>query len=379
MKILHVVNISFVLPYYIGDQFNYFSAKGVEFFVACSPSAHLEAYSKEKGFQPIFLNILREINPIADLKSILLLKKKIREEKVDLVIGHTPKGAMIAMIASYWAGVGRRIYFRHGIMFETSTGLKKIMLKCIEKLTGLLATKVICVSKSVMQKSEDLKLNNKAKNCLIKQGTCNGINVNKFCKTNVAAEQVRIIKEKYGITDNDFVLGYVGRLVKDKGIAALLDAWEILLTRHKNIKLLLVGPFEERDSITRVQKSYISNSTSIIHTGLVNNLPLYYRLMDVFILPSYREGFPTVVLEASAMELPVITTRSTGCIDSIVEYHTGLFAAINGESLAQTIDIYLQDSALRTAHGKNGRHFVEKNFKQEDIWYEFGEKILELK
>ncbi len=376
MKILHVVNISFVLPYYIGDQFGYMQKKGLKIYVACTPTEHFYEYAEEKDFTAIPINILREINPIADLKAIIILKNKIISENIDIVIGHTPKGAMIGMIAAFLARVNHRIYFRHGLMYETSRGIKKITFRTIEKLTAKLATKVICVSKSVMDKSNKEFLNRSEKNFLINKGTCNGIDLNKFSIQNVNLDQIILLRKKYNISENDIVIGYVGRLVKDKGINELLSAWKLLKLQYSNIKLLMVGPFEERDSITVENMKYIALESSIIHTGLITNVLPYYSLMDIFILPSYREGFPTVVLEASAMEIPIITTMSTGCVDSIVENETGIFTEITPLGILEKIMYYLNNPTIAKSHGKSGREYVINNFRQEIIWNELYEKFL---
>lgn len=377
MKVLHVVNISFVLPYYIGAQFDYFQDKGVQFYVACYDDPFFRQYTQSKNIVPIPANILREINIKEDFKTIRKLIAEIKRNEIDIVIAHTPKGAMIGIIAAFFAGVKKRIYFRHGIMYETSTGFKRNLLKNIERLTSRLSTKVVCVSPSVLEKSIAEKLTPRSKSILLNKGTCNGIDdSNLFNPGMISQEQRAALKSQYNINDTDKVVGYVGRLVKDKGIQELLTAWKQIIKKYPDAKLLLVGPYEQRDSISQEFKDYVEQEPSVIHTGLIENVTPYYTLMDVFILPSYREGFPTVVLEASAMELPVITTRSTGCIDSIVEDKTGIFTAIQPEAIATAIGKYFSDREMALQHGLNGRKFVVENFDQKVIWKEIEEKIL---
>lgn len=378
MKVLHVVNISFVLPYYIGDQFDYFIDKGVEFHVACSPSDFLTEYSKRKKIKAHPIDVLREISPLKDVISIYKLIKVIKSEKIDIVIGHTPKGGLLAMIASSIVGVQKRIYFRHGLMYETSSGLKRKILIGIEKFTGRLATKIVCVSPSVLKVSNTVGLSNPKKNILLNKGTCNGIDVEKFTRSKILDKHTLALKNRYHIKDNDKVVGYVGRLVNDKGISELIESWKILLEKYDNIKLLLIGPFEERDSLSDEVKDFIANTPSIIHTGLVEDVFSFYALMDMFILPSHREGFPTVVLEASAMELPVITTMATGCIDSIEVNRTGVFITNKPEDIANKISFYLENPIIGVEHGKNGRINVVKEYEQEKIWKEIEDNVLEL-
>lgn len=370
-KVLHVVNVSFVLPYFIGGQFIYLSEKGFEFHVGCTPSDHLSKLSHEMKFEIVEINVVREINIIEDIRSIITLYKYIKKNKIDIVVGHTPKGGMSAMIAAFLAGVNKRVYFRHGIMYETSTGFKKFMLKSIERFTGALSTQVVCVSQSVLELSNRSSLSKPSKNIILGKGTCNGINLEKFSRNSKDLQNTGNTKN-----EGEYIVGYVGRLVKDKGIEELIAAWKIVLSRFPKAKLLIVGPFEKRDSVSSSTIEYIKTEQSVIFTDLVEDTRPYYNMMDLLILPSFREGFPTVVLEASAMELPVITTRSTGCIDSIVENQTGIYTNIDSADIASTICFYISNPEIGKAHGLNGRSFVKNNFNQEYIWEEIERKIL---
>ncbi|RXK81839.1 glycosyltransferase family 4 protein [Filimonas effusa] len=378
MKCLHVVNISFVLPYYIGGQFDFLRDKGVSFYVACTPSEFLNQYAEEKNFFSIPITVAREINIIKDVKSVFELVRVIRKNKIDVVIGHTPKGGLLAMTASYLAGRKNRIYFRHGLMYETSKGMKKVLLKSIEKLTGMLASKVVCVSPSVLEISNREALSDAGKNIILNRGTCNGIDLRRFNKTAVCHKRVEEVRRKYGINSDKKIIGYVGRLVNDKGINELVGGWRLLREKYSDIILLLAGPFEDRDSLPERTKEVLRNDESIICTGLIDEVELFYSMMDFFILPSYREGFPTVVLEASAMELPVLTTRVTGCCDSIRDGETGCFIENDPTDIANKMKYYLDNPEIAKEHGRNGRIFVEKNFQQEIIWNDIASLIFNL-
>ena len=371
LNILHVVNVSFVLPYFLGDQLDYFINKGHTIHVACTPSEHLDDYAKLKGFKKVELNISRKFNFLQDITSLLLLIQYIKKNDIDIVIGHTPKGGLLAMIASYYCNVSRRIYFRHGLMFETSIGLKQKLLIFIEKITSKFSTKIVLVSKSVLEKSIALSLNNGSKNYILNNGSCNGVDViNRFNPENIDKDFKLNFKKSFNIGEDDIIIGFVGRIVRDKGINELVESWKKINNEFKNTKLLLIGPLEERDPIQKNILDYIINDVNIIHLGVISNPELYYSIIDIFILPSYREGFPTVVLEASSMQIPVITTRNTGCIDSIQENRTGMFCEITIDSIYQNIKFYIKNPKLRVEHGINGREFVKKNYRQELIWEE---------
>lgn len=378
MKVLHVVNISFVLPYFIGGQFDFFPKKDIKFFVACTPSDDFFKYAKEKSFEPVPVPVLREINLVQDIKTIVTLYKLIKKEKIEVVIGHTPKGGLLAMIAAYCAGNGNRIYFRHGIMYETSSGLKKTILKSIEKLTGKLATKVVCVSKFVLEFSNNNQLSAKSKNIILGRGSCNGVDA--LTRFNPKLISVRRTRDEFGIAQNDFVLGYVGRLVNDKGINELITAYKITKSKiGKRFKLLLIGPYEERDSLSPKIKTLIENDPDIFHIGLVDDVENYYQLMDVFILPSYREGFGTVNLEASSMELPVLTTQHTGCRDSILNNVTGKYITLDPKDISEKIMYYFEHPDVAVKHGKNGRAFVLEFFEQHSVWADIDRELFQFK
>lgn len=367
MNILHVVNIYFVLPYFIGDQFLYFKEKGHNMHVACSSSEYLAEYAAAKEFNYIETPVNRSISITDDLKSIRNILKYIKSNKIDIVVGHTPKGGLLAMIAGWLGRVPKRVYFRHGIVYETSRGLKRFILKNVDRIASLMATQIVCVSDSVLQKSIEDRLAPSSKQLILGKGTCNGVDtVSQFNPAQIDSGKIAQLREKYGIKDEDYVIGYSGRLVKDKGIVELVEAFNKI--NDPGCRLLLVGMFEERDALPEDVKEKILNDSRIVYTGFINGgMENYYSLMDMYALISYREGFPTGVLEAQAMELPVLTTRATGCRDSIVEGETGLFTTHNPHEIASAIEKIRKGKAI---DGKEGRKWVVENFDSHKIWQE---------
>lgn len=372
MNILHVVNISFVIPYFLGKQLNWFSEKGNKEYIVCSDSEELKSFSEEFGFEYRAIDVLRQISIAKDIKAVFATAKYIREIRADVVIGHTPKGGLIAMLGAYMSRVPIRIYFRHGLVYETSKGLKRALLVNIDRLASRLATKIVCVSPSVAKRSLEDKLNPASKQVVLLNGTCNGIDVERFSVDSVDKQRLMSLREKLGVSESDFVIGFTGRLVKDKGIIELVRAYKALNKEHKNVKLMLVGMLEIRDALPEDVVKVIREDEGIIKTGYVNytEIEYYYALMDVFVLPSYREGFPTSVLEASAMNLPVITTRATGCIDSVIDSETGFFVNHDDKELLSALSKLYSDVTLRTEMGSKGRRFVVEHFEPKLIWRE---------
>ena len=372
MKILHVVNISFVIPYFLGEQLIYFSERGFEEYIACSPSEELPRYADLYNFRYTEVEITRQISLVKDIKAIYHIWKFIKRNKIDVVVGHTPKGGMCAMIASFLAGTHCRIYFRHGLVYETSHGIKRFILKSVDRITSLLATRIVCVSESVARKSIEDGLNSPKKQVILNRGTCNGIEVNRFNPSQINPSMRIQLQAKYDITPSQFVIGYVGRLVRDKGIKELVDAFEIVHQKYPQTKLLLVGMLEQRDALDVDTVQKINTLPGITCTGRIANEEIhnYYSLMDIFILPSYREGFPTSVLEASSMKLPVLTTQATGCIDSIINGQTGLFIQHDAQDIVNHIIELMLDKDLYRRLSESGRQFVIQNFMPNLIWQE---------
>ena len=368
MNILHVVNIYFVLPYFIGDQFTYFKERGYRMNVVCSPSEYLAEYAKKQGFEYIETPVNRSISIRQDLTSIWHICKFVRKQRIDIIVGHTPKGALLGMIAGWLCRVPKRIYFRHGLVYETSHGLKRMILKTVDRLASACATQIVCVSPSVLKRSIEDRLAPASKQMILGNGTCNGVDTKgHFNPANIDEVRLKALKERYGIEDGDFVIGYSGRMVRDKGIIELVRAFD-RLRNAENCKLLLVGMFEKRDALPEDVRERIQNDPRIIYTGFINGgMEYYYAMMNVYVLASYREGFPTGVLEAQSMELPVITTRVTGCCDSIVDGKTGLFAKNDAYDLALKVDMIRLGKAV---DGKEGRKWVVENFDSRLVWKE---------
>jgi len=361
-KVLHVINVSFVINHFFGNQFSHFSNKGYDFTLACTEDEYLYRQAKSKGFSVFPVSVLKAISPIQDCMSILKLTRYIKREKFPIVIAHSPKGGLIGMTAAYLAGVKKRVFFRHGVVFETAPGFKKKLLIFIERFVGMLATDIVIVSESLERVSSDYRLNNPAKNILLGKGTCNGIDIQRF--------QYR--PKQHGA----FVVGYVGRLVRDKGVVELIEGWLRFAEGKSNIFLHIIGPLETRDAIPGDTLAKIKNTPSIRFFNFVEDTASCYNEMDVFILPSYREGFPVGILEASASGLPIITTRSTGCINAIEENITGIFTDITEIKIAAALEFYYKNPHLRKLHGANGVEFVRKNFSEQKIYVEIENKVL---
>ena len=368
-NILHVVNIYFVLPYFIGGQFAYFRQKGYRMFAVCSESEYLDGYAREQGFGYKVVPVKRSFSVKQDVKSIRQICSYIRENEIGVIVGHTPKGGLLAMLAGWLMRVPRRIYFRHGLVYETSHGLKRFVLMTVDRISSACATKIVCVSPSVLQRSIEDHLAPADKQLVLGNGTCSGIDTQgKFCPEKIDGDHLAAMRRRWGIADGDWVIGYTGRLVKDKGIIELVSAFRKLKKRYRNMKLLLVGMFEVRDALPEDIQDDIKNDPQIVWADFQNtDQEYFYAMMNVYVLASYREGFPTGVLEAQSMGVPVVTTRVTGCRDAIVEGRTGLFAEHSADSIAEAIT-EIHDK--KVVSGTAARKWVVEKFDNLIVWNE---------
>lgn len=371
MKSLHVFTVISTPISFFDEQFKFLSTHGQQICVVSS-SEEDSTFSERNSITYRQIDIKRKISPFSDVKVIVSLVRLIRQEKFDIVVGHTPKGAMVSMIAAKLAGVKTRIYYRHGLIYTTATGLKRTIFKTVERLTALLATNIINVSPSLCQLAVKDKLNSDAKQTVIGCGTCGGIDtIDTFNPAKVSVDTVSALRHTLGIPDGAFVVGFCGRLCHDKGIIELIDGFELFKQAHPEIdaRLLLVGPYDARDILPQYIKDEIESNPLIIAPGAVSHhyLPNYYSLMDVFVFPSYREGFGMTVIEASAMRLPILVSRSHGCVDSIREDVTGRYIDLTPESIATSLTEMLNPE-LRQRLGDAGRDFVTVNLERTAMW-----------
>ncbi len=252
-----------------------------------------------------------------------------------------------------------------------------MLLVNIERFTSLLATQVVCVSPYLIERSISDKLSSPDKLLLLNKGSCNGVDVlQKFNPSNIVKSKLEELRTKLNIHKENYVIGYVGRLVKDKGITELVDAFVKLQKKHAHIKLLLVGPYEDKDELNAETIQLIKDNSNIITTDHIDDdMEYYYSLMNIFILPTHREGLGTSILEASSMEIPVLTTSHTGSRDAISEGITGSYIELSKESIFNTIDAYIVNSNTYATFGIEGRKYILKNFEQELIWKEIETKL----
>ena len=349
-------------------QLRFFRQGGYEVFVASSPGTGLNRVAAADGVTAFAIPMEREMAPLRDVVSLWKLWRLMRRLRPDICHVGTPKTGLLGGLAALLAGVPRRFYTLHGLRLETTAGWKRAILTAAERISCLLAQRVICVSESLREKVVELRLADESKTRLTGSGSANGVDVSRFVPSSLRQAGSRRVRRTLGLPDQDSVVGFVGRITRDKGIVELIEAFDLLVDRFSGLRLLLAGCFEKSDPLPAWVETSIRANPLIVHTGFLDDPSLLYQLMDVVVLPSYREGFPTVALEAAAAK-PIVATRVTGSCDAVLDGVTGsLVAARDSAALVAAIGALLDDKSRAEQMGLAARGRVMREFPPERVW-----------
>lgn len=368
MRLLHVLTVPLTLRFLRG-QVDFVAQHGFDVHVACAPGEKLQEFSRAHPVTPHGIELTRTVSPAADLRSLAEMRALIRRLRPDVVHAHTPKGGLIGMMAAASERVPRRIYHLRGLPLITARGVMRKVLWTTESISFSCAHRVLAVSSSLARAAEDAGILGSSKSKVLAGGSGNGVDARgRFDPTRAPSSEAA--RAKFGLPGDRVVVTYVGRLVRDKGIAELLAAWESIASRG-DVVLFVVGPFEDRDALPAELVRRITSSTSIHHLEFTEDMPTVYAASDVVVLPSHREGFPNVPLEAASMGLPVVTTDAVGCVDAVVDGRTGRVCALGDvEALERAITSYLDSPETRRSHGAAGRQRALVDFDPQRIWRE---------
>jgi glycosyltransferase involved in cell wall biosynthesis len=303
----------------LGGRLRTLREAGFRVTLVSSPGALLTRTAAQEGVESIAIPMCRGMTPVADLWSLLRLCRLIYRLKPDMTEFSTPKAGLLGSLAAMLCGVPSRVYLLRGLRLETSTGLKRRILLAAERVASACSHAVLCNSESLRNQALALRVAPESKLCLLGSGSSNGVDVERF------SPGPGILRARLGLPPNAPVVGFVGRLTRDKGLPELVEAFDAILAARPQAHLLLVGWFDaSEDALGRALRSRIKKHPRIHMTGYVADTAPYYRAMDVMVLPTWREGFPNVVLEAAASGIPVVTTLCTGSRDAVVPEVTGL-------------------------------------------------------
>jgi len=307
----------------------------------------------------------REISLFKDLRSLIAFIVLFVKEKPYVVHGNTPKGSFLSMIAAFITKRPIRIYFLHGLRYQGTHGLKRKLLILMEKVTCFCATNIYAVSHGVKKTAAE-ELTDKPIE-VIGFGSPNGIDLSYFDPSLFNSNEERL---KISIEPNEFVFGFVGRFVGDKGVNELVKSFVQISKNNSKVKLLLVGIFEnELDPLKEQTLFEIENNPKIINVGFKKDVRPYLMCMDLFVFPSYREGFGLTLVEANALSIPVISSRIIGCDEIIEEGKNGFLIPVkNQQLLNEKMDFCCSNKELLQKMKGNCRAIVSEKFDQQKVW-----------
>ena len=368
-KLIRITTVPISLDKLLTGQLR-FMKQFYEVIAVSSIPEELEIIGKKEGVKTFDLEMTRQITPIQDIKAVVKLYRFLKKEKPFIVHTHTPKAGIVGMLAAKMAGVPNRLHTVAGLPLLEATGVKRKILEQVEKATFSCATKVYPNSFVLLDYLKDHHYAPSNKLKVLGNGSSNGINTAYFSPSHFSSEQNSILKTQIGIGENDFVFIFVGRLVSDKGINELVAAFQKLPQTNRNVKLLLVGNFEAAlDPLHENTLKVIDSNPNIILAGYQYDVRPYFAISNALIFPSYREGFPNVVMQAGAMGLPSIVSDINGCNEIIENGTNGLIVPVKDEiSLGLAMKKLVEDENDTLKMVENARPMIVSRYEQDVIW-----------
>lgn len=346
----------------------YLVQHGWDVHVVSSPGPALDELRGADGVTVHALAMAREPSPASDLAALRKWIALLKKVKPDLISVGTPKAGLLGGLAARLTRVPRRIYLLRGLRMETSTGVRRKIFAAVERLAIGSAHHVVAVSPSLRDRAIELRLVRPQKISVIGKGSSNGVDVELFDRKNFSDAERTQLAERLGLVAGVPVVGFVGRLTHDKGLKVLADARTILSRSGIDHQLLVVGGLDDPSGEVSLDGNDESLRPAVV-TGHVPNPETYYQVMDLLCLPTLREGFPNVVLEAAASGIPTVTTTATGAIDSVIDGSTGFLATVgSAESLADRLSALLRDERRRFAMGSASAEQVRAHFSRDEVW-----------
>jgi glycosyltransferase involved in cell wall biosynthesis len=336
---------------------------GFRVVLIASPGDLLDATVAREGIEALPIPMKRGMAPLADLVSLFRLVKALYRLRPDIAEFSTPKAGLLGNLAALLCGVPHRVYLLRGLRLETASGLKRFMLRATEQIAAACSHVVLCNSRSLREKALTLRVASERKLVVLGPGTSNGVDVKRFAPGFEGRSSLT------GIPPGTPVIGFVGRLTRDKGLPELMRAFDDLLRSRPEAWLVLVGWFDEsEDALPPHLRETIERHPKLLRTGFVADTAPWYRAMDVLVLPTHREGFPNVVLEAAASGIPVITTLVTGSREAVLPGVTGLLVPPgDSQALTESMLELLANPARRQQMGAAARSWVVERFPKARI------------
>jgi len=367
VKVAHVTTIDMSIRFLLLNQLLSLQEAGYAVTAICNPGPYVPEI-ESAGIRVLPVQMTRNITPMADLRSLWMLYHTFRRERFTIIHTHTPKPGLLGQLAARLAGVPIIVNTLHGFYFHEhmQPALRRFYIT-LEKIAALNSDIIFSVN------SEDIET-------AIRVGICqpgnikymgNGIDLTRFNPSRFPPDVIRRKRAEVGLRDGAQVVGFVGRLVREKGLLELFAAIRIVKKSFSNVKLLVIGPvdYEKPDALTPESAREYNIAADCLFLGLRYDMPELYALMDVFVLPSHREGLPYSPMEASAMGVPVVVTDVRGCREVVKHGCNGLLAPLrDADALADAICNLLGNSEKAQRMGKEGQQMVKERFDEQMVF-----------
>lgn len=379
IKLFRITTVPISLKTLLKGQHQFMSKNGWEVVGVSSKGPELDDVRNEEGIRVIPLEMTRTISPLKDLKSLYRFYKLCKKEKPAIVHSHTPKAGIVGMLGAKLAGVPLRLHTVAGLPLMEAKGIKRKILNAVERLTYACATNVYPNSRGLYEFILNEKFGKPSKLKVIANGSSNGINTSYFSQTNFPEDQCDQLRNELKIDKDDFVFIFVGRLVGDKGINELIEAFRELESslahsensnRFHKVKLLLVGDFEsDLDPLLPATLNEIRENSNIISVGFQNDVRPYFAISHCLTFPSYREGFPNVVMQAGAMGLPAIVSNINGCNEIIEDCINGAIVVVkSAASLKIAMRKMIEGNEYYLHLKSKAREMIVNRYEQQVVW-----------
>jgi glycosyltransferase involved in cell wall biosynthesis len=368
--LIRISTVPLSLHKLLKGQMRYMQENGFLVHLVSSPGPEITAVMRSEGCGLTSIAMTRSITPFQDFLSMIRLWFLFFKMKPAIIHTHTPKAGLLGMLAASLAGVPIKLHTIAGLPWMESKGVKKNLLKQVERLTISLSTRVHVNSQHLLNFMRFEGLDpNPSKLKIIGNGSSNGIDTDYYSRANVSFEQIEEIRKVAKPGSNAFVWLFVGRLVGDKGIFELIEAFLHVQAQHPEDQLWLVGPFENKDRLKSSILNTINNNKNIINWGYCDDVRPFFAAADVLVFPSYREGFPNVPMQAAAMECPMILSDINGC-NEIVEHNVnGMLVPVkNPDALTDAMLLMRNNPDLRKYFADNSLAIIKKKYSNQAIW-----------
>ena len=368
-KLIRITTVPLSLEKLLEGQLTYMN-QYFEVIAISAEKERLEKFGRDNSVKTYWVEMTRSITPLTDLKAVYKLYRYFKKVKPLVVHTHTPKAGIVGMMAAKMAGVPIRLHTVAGLPLLEATGIKRRILNKVEKITYRFATNVYPNSHGLRDIIIENKFIDPEKVKILGKGSSNGIDTSYFNPAEYSTENKTRFKAAVGIPEHDLVFIFVGRLVSDKGVNELVSAFERLNRKDERTSLLLVGPLEEElDPLKPATLETIRTHPKIVSTGYKTDVRPYFAISDVLAFPSYREGFPNVVMQAGAMGLPSVVTDINGCNEIIAEGKNGIIIPAKDEdSLFRALNLLTENLEYKDALAREARNEICKYYERSGFW-----------